>query len=918
MTSTSGNGRGPQNRKKTTSSSNNNSYRKTNGTSTKRKSPAGSRKYEEDEEIDFDLLKMIGFICCIGLVIFLFLCTIGTFSSEIDGSLNFCDYISRFMFGIFGINAYIVPIAAFLLTWFIKVNSRNIKAYIKFFSIIALIVSVGVFFHVGAYGNDLITTEKFAKDFYVHAYSNSFFNKGGGILFGSIAFGLSKLLSNIGCIFFTIVLSFVSIILIFDKFFKKFFTESKTVIAKGSEKIKDEYDKLDDEEEEDEYIKKGRTGKTLNDTFLAPENSVSKQSESEKKNFKIMDGFSAPSVVNKENVPEETDKTVLVKPVNEKKDIHRIIIKDDNNKSEPEKNTTYDDEEWLQPVSSKNESSKENIAETKVITPVPVSNTKDISEITPAFDENIYDKTENVETPEPEKKNVHLRSRDKNLSFDEGSKSIKKPSKANYVLPPLNLLESSKGVSSGNSDYELQQLAATLESTLDEFKVKAKVTNYTVGPSVIRFELQPDHGVKVSSIKNLEDDIKLNLAASNIRIEAPIPGKSAVGIEIPNKEKTAVAFGDIVKSDKFANFDSKVAFAIGKDISGENIVFDIAKMPHVLIAGQTGSGKSVCINTLIMSILYKAKPDEVKLVMIDPKVVELNIYNGLPHMPIPVVTDPKKATSVLQWCVKEMDNRYRMFAEANARDIKSYNKIAESQDESTPEAERIKKLPLLVIIVDELADLMMVASKDVEASITRLAQLARAAGIHLVIATQRPSVDVITGIIKANMPSRIAFSVTSGIDSRTILDKNGAEKLLGKGDMLFYPAGYSDPVRVQGCFVSDSEIANVVDYIKGQKACSSYTQESMAEEIESSCNNSDSGESSGQTYDELFAEAGRLFIKSDKATIGVLQRVFSIGFNRAARIMDQLEEAGCVGPDEGKKPRKVLMNADEFEDFLNS
>lgn len=391
----------------------------------------------------------------------------------------------------------------------------------------------------------------------------------------------------------------------------------------------------------------------------------------------------------------------------------------------------------------------------------------------------------------------------------------KEDGKKVYKFPPYDLLVKGKNKNGGNADRELKETAMRLEQTLDNFGVKVTVTNYSQGPSVTRYELQPEQGVKVSKIVGLADDIKLNLAATDIRIEAPIPGKAAVGIEVPNKENMAVAFRDLVESKEFKQFPSNLAFAVGKDIGGQTVVTDIAKMPHMLIAGATGSGKSVCINTIIMGILYKAKPEDVKLIMIDPKVVELSVYNGIPHLLIPVVTDPKKAAAALHWGVAEMTDRYKKFADFNVRDLKGYNKKVESMQASgDPEAP--ERLPQILIIVDELADLMMVSPGEVEESICRLAQLARACGIHLIIATQRPSVDVITGLIKANMPSRVAFAVSSGVDSRTILDMVGAEKLLGKGDMLFYPQGYPKPARVQGAFVSDKEVSDVVDFLKNQ------------------------------------------------------------------------------------------------------
>ena len=486
-----------------------------------------------------------------------------------------------------------------------------------------------------------------------------------------------------------------------------------------------------------------------------------------------------------------------------------------------------------------------------------------------------------------------------------------------YVFPSLDLLSKGKSLSS-SGETELRETAIKLQQVLHSFGVDVQVTDYSKGPSVTRYELQPEKGVKVSRIVGLADDIKLNLAAADIRIEAPIPGKAAVGIEVPNKENTTVALRSLLESKEFLSHESNLAFAAGKDIGGKTIVTDIAKMPHVLIAGSTGSGKSVCINTLIMSILYKANPEDVKLIMIDPKVVELSVYNGIPHLLIPVVTDPKKAAGALHWAVAEMTKRYQLFADYNVRDLEGYNDkiktIEHIEDETKPE-----KMPQIVVIVDELADLMMVAPGDVEEAICRLAQLARAAGIHLILATQRPSVNVITGLIKANMPSRIAFAVSSGVDSRTIIDMNGAEKLLGKGDMLFYPAGYPKPARVQGAFVSDKEVQSVVAFLIKQQGEVSYNTE-VEQHVTSSASGVGSsagiGGSSADELDAYFVEAGKFIIEKDKASIGMLQRMFKIGFNRAARIMDQLCDAGVVGEEEGTKPRKIIMSMEQFEQYI--
>ena len=499
-------------------------------------------------------------------------------------------------------------------------------------------------------------------------------------------------------------------------------------------------------------------------------------------------------------------------------------------------------------------------------------------------------------------------------SVEQSVRAMEEQPQKIYRIPPMNLLVKGKK-GGGDSDAHLRATALKLEQTLQNFGVGVHVTNASCGPSVTRYELQPEQGVKVSKIVGLADDIKLNLAVADLRIEAPIPGKAAVGIEVPNSENTAVMLRDLLESDEFKNSRSLISFAVGKDIAGKVVVADIAKMPHLLVAGATGSGKSVCINTLIMSIIYKADPEDVKLILVDPKVVELSVYNGIPHLMIPVVTDPKKAAGALNWAVAEMEKRYKLFAEYNVRDLKGFNEKV-LRGETGEDAK--KKLPQIIIIIDELADLMMVAPGEVEGAICRLAQLARAAGLHLILATQRPSVNVITGLIKANMPSRIAFSVSSGVDSRTIIDMNGAEKLLGKGDMLFYPSGYPKPVRVQGSFVSDKEVQKVVDYLIDKNGSTAYSNELEEHMMTADVPTSISGVSAEDTDDRdvYFTEAGQLIIDKDRASIGMLQRMFKIGFNRAARIMDQLAEAGVVGPEEGTKPRKVLMSKEEFDAYI--
>ena len=499
--------------------------------------------------------------------------------------------------------------------------------------------------------------------------------------------------------------------------------------------------------------------------------------------------------------------------------------------------------------------------------------------------------------------------KEEELSLDSVTEKAAKP----YVFPPLSLLKRSH-TQEEEKRSEIEKNAQTLKETLKSFGITVSISNVSVGPSVTRYELQPEQGVKLAKIVSLSNDIKMRLAASDIRIEAPIPGKSAVGIEVPNKNSQVVYLGDILSSPAFQENQMKMAFGVGKDIGGKVVVTDIAKMPHLLVAGATGAGKSVSINTLIMSILYRYSPEEVRMIMVDPKVVELQVYNGIPHLLIPVVTDPKKAAAALNWAVAEMTSRYKKFAAYGVRDLAGYNEKIRGLSEEEREKEGLSVLPQILIIIDELADLMMVSASEVEDAIVRLTQLARACGMHLIIATQRPSVNVITGLIKANVPSRIAFSVSSGVDSRTIIDMNGAEKLLGKGDMLFFPQNLPKPIRVQGAFVSDEEVAKVTEFLKAQGEADYNHAISKSLEKDSS---EEAGGAQGDR-DELFAEAGALVIETDKASIGFLQRKFRIGFNRAARIMDQLATEHVVGEEEGTKARKVLMNIDEFEELLST
>lgn len=504
-------------------------------------------------------------------------------------------------------------------------------------------------------------------------------------------------------------------------------------------------------------------------------------------------------------------------------------------------------------------------------------------------------------------KKVEEKKEEKNIKEEMQLQHAMEVEDENYEYPPIELLAKTTKKAPKGGAKALTDTASRLQKTLYSFGVSAKVENVSVGPAITRYELKPAEGVRVSKIANLADDIALNLAAETIRIEAPIPGKQAVGIEIPNKEKEMVHIREVVESPEFANNKSKLSIALGKDVAGQPMIADIAKMPHVLVAGSTGSGKSVCINTVITSIIYNAKPSEVKLIMVDPKIVELSVYNGIPHLLIPVVTEPRKAAGALTWAVQEMEDRYNKFAVKGVRDLAGYNKVLEKEE--------FGRLPQIVIIIDELADLMMVAAKDVEDAICRLAQKARAAGMHLVIATQRPSVDVITGLIKANVPSRISFAVSSQIDSRTILDMAGAEKLLGKGDMLFYPAGASKPVRVQGAFISDEEVEKIVDFVKANGQAN-YREDiiqsidkanSTDREIDEATNDDDT--------DPLLLDAIEMVVETGQASTSFIQRRFKVGYARAGRIIDQMEERGIISGYQGSKPREVLMPKERWEEL---
>ena len=944
------------------------SGKRTSSSNRTRKSTTNSRSRQAQRTAqDSELFHEFGLIVLFVVMVILFCCNFG-----IIGPVG--NAVSGVLFGIFGFTAYIAPIVIFLAVAFWFANEGNPTAVRKMIAGVVLFLMLGVIC-------DLIARTAGSMEQYdiKLLYTNcSTGKKGGGILAGSICYLLLHYLETVGTVLVVLLCSVISLILVTERSFLN-------SMRNGGDRIRElsredavrrrENAQIRRQEQEERNSQREEARRIREEERRIREEERRLRAE-EKENEQILNAIPRREKKVSGVMMDTSLKKQEAQPVGRREDIHEIVYEEDAQEipvveetrvtssdfdkikvtgmhqvtmqetaaEEPYEEIPVEEvtsaatfkkpferrESWqeeaalLTPQAESIRIHKEDIPEPVEEPVTEWQSSSDMRQLQPETEPVVREPAETATTesrirpkitaPEPPKGN--------SLAEDQIHKDIAKAAKqppAEYRIPPLSLLQKGKAAT-GDSSRELKETAMRLQQTLNTFGVKVTITDISQGPSVTRYELQPEQGVKVSKIVGLADDIKLNLAATDIRIEAPIPGKAAIGIEVPNKENMTVALRDLLESKEFQEFNSNIAFAVGKDIAGKTVVADIAKMPHMLIAGATGSGKSVCINTLIMSILYKAHPDDVKLIMVDPKVVELSVYNGIPHLLIPVVTDPKKASAALHWGVSEMEDRYRKFADYNVRDLKGYNKKIETMP--VPEGEEApKKMPQIVIIVDELADLMMVCPGEVEESICRLAQLARAAGIHLIIATQRPSVDVITGLIKANMPSRVAFSVSSGVDSRTILDMNGAEKLLVTGDMLFYPQGYSKPARVQGAFVSDKEVSDVVDYLKNQALGNTYSN--YAEDIEekiknigSSGGSSGSGSGGGNDRDEYFEEAARFIIDKDKASIGMLQRVLKIGFNRAARIMDQLCEYGVVGEEEGTKPRKVLMSMEQFEQLL--
>ncbi len=850
--------------------------KKATGTQKRKYNHKNQKRVKESGQIQDEIILVVALV----VSILLFLSNFG-----LCGLVG--DAVSSFIFGMIGAEAYILPFIIFFLTAFHISNMGNRKAGQK-------IMGACVFFIALAGLLELIAHSYQSSVKIFEYYLNSADHRsGGGIIGGILVMLFCSLFDKVATYIILIAIMLIAMITVTGKaIFTYIAKKSKTSLEERRE-----YQKLriEQQQELEAVSKTNDQGRRPPKTFLldhrnnsggqplpevkSPGQSDLKQKPGKKPVIDLLDRKQK-----KEN-KEEGDLPIL--------NFHHLF------EEEPEQSTP------LGGVSLYEEELRNKFGSVE---------TESVQEANQGTDEyTVEAHVTNVEQKEPKNEKLVKDAATSSTEVEELGINQTVQQKE-YIFPPVNLLSAPKGKSNKPGQADLKETAIKLQSTLESFGVHVTITNVSCGPAVTRYELQPEQGVKVSRITALADDIKLNLAAADVRIEAPIPGKAAVGIEVPNKENSMVSFREMIESKEFTEHPSDIAFAVGKDIGGQTIITDIGKMPHLLIAGATGSGKSVCINTLIMSILYKSKPSDVRMIMVDPKVVELNVYNGIPHLLIPVVTDPKKASAALNWAVMEMTERYKKFADAGVRDLKGYNEkaaaVAHLNDASC------QKLPQIVIIIDELADLMMVAPGEVEDAICRLAQMARAAGLHLIIATQRPSVNVITGLIKANIPSRIAFAVSSAIDSRTILDGSGAEKLLGKGDMLFFPSGYPKPVRIQGAFISDKEVSSVVEFLKKNNNEAVYS-----DDIHDKINNAKLGDGAGtggaDERDEYFAEAGKFIIEKDKASIGMLQRVYKIGFNRAARIMDQLAEAGVVGPEEGTKPRKILMSEEQFEQYLD-
>lgn len=916
-----------RNGKKTTT------QRKKTNTSGRKKQPAKSKQPEKNKQIQDNQLRndciiLFSIACAIILILTNF---------NLAGTLG--RGIKWFMFGVFGVMEYIFPFVLAASVIFLMVNRDLIRvARIKTVAVYGLlIVLCGMIQCV--YNKPAVMESNVGE---VFTYCADY--KAGGGFSGGI---LCKVLSPIGAIgtfVILMILAIICIVIITEKSFVSGLKNVRNNSQRMMQEAKEDYSayrqhsasRHENDMSDEEYHRlreeeraKARLRKIEKKEKQLAEKKAREEYLANARMNNVVRGVTSDTLITGDVQPEPEIDIHEIEVDRERKDEYSADIYEPDNRMKPVdkaqvivddsddlfENLYSDDKsaDSVMPAQSVQEIQDDYYSEELQYQEADSSDSMmdNYSYSEPDADEDVYDMQEDEATDYAGDIQEEPEADVQDNVITESSVPEKKPKKV-YKFPPISLLKKNPGAASGGK-AEYRMTAQRLQETLLTFGVKVTITDISCGPTVTRYELQPEQGVKVSKIVSLSDDIKLNLAAADIRIEAPIPGKAAIGIEVPNKEAGSVYFRELVESKEFKESQSAISFGVGKDIAGKTIIADIAKMPHMLIAGATGSGKSVCINTIIMSILYKAKPEDVRLIMVDPKVVELSVYNGIPHLLLPVVTDPKKAAGALNWAVNEMTDRYKKFAAMQVRNIKGYNDVVVKKNKEGIDPP-MEKLPQIVIIIDELADLMMVAPGEVEDAICRLAQLARAAGIHMVIATQRPSVNVVTGLIKANIPSKIAFAVSSGIDSRVIIDMNGAEKLLGKGDMLYFPSNLPKPLRVQGAFVSDEEVENVVSFLKENAEEVSY-DESIAQATVSQ--ESMPGSSKGDDErDSLFADAGRFVIENEKGSIGSLQRHFKIGFNRAGRIMDQLADAKVVGPELGTKPRKVDMTMEEFETLL--
>ncbi|MBR0038736.1 MAG: DNA translocase FtsK [Lachnospiraceae bacterium] len=923
-------------------------------TKSKKRMTSAERVSKKEQAERNSFIKVVGTIIAIFITVFI---ALSNFS--LCGSIG--NIIRSWVLSFFGTFGYFFPIVmgiSILISLFNSDRKSNIKIYSLLFFYISIICLFESLIHDFSIEDDYFNAINASIIRATNYFSFSTSNFSGGVVGTGISFLTYKAIGKVGSLILFGTLSLITFILLFGLglsrdiayFFRSIFLFVPNMIAKHNERIEEDRQiAIDNENILMNTIEKSKkanlkvsfdsnysgnrlvlepieetkrrtfdtsniniTAKDIQSRFYSQENEVDYTSTPQSQLLNQLKKKSINEVLFEEKEKGITKSPFFytdgMKPINELENIN-IPNKNDVNVFENSYiNVTNQQKDNSFSVSS-TEGFEDEEPEFKDDEKSFASGLKDLR------DNDKVDENTNAKELLTNIKNKNIEFENKSLKNDTGINVSRKRHKK-YKFPPTSFLHRTEK-STKSTDPSLNEKAGILVETLKQFGVGVTVTNITVGPSVTRFELKPDIGVKISKILSLENDVKLALAASEIRIEAPIPGKAAIGIEIANAKSSGVLLGDIVATSEFRNAESKLTVAIGKDISGKSIITDLRKMPHLLIAGATGSGKSVCVNSLITSLIYKASPEDVRLIMVDPKVVELQIYDGIPHLLIPVVTNPKKAAGALNWAVSEMTRRYNLIQEKRVRDIESYNQAIEGDidkigvnEDNEASLEPVSKLPYIVIIIDEFADLMMVASKDVENAIMRIAQLARACGIYLVIATQRPTVNVISGSIKTNVPSRISFAVSSGIDSQTILDRRGAEKLLGHGDMLYFPQGIPEPIRVQGCYVSEEEILNIVNFVKDDNVVYDEVAENAIEKgvtVESGGSGFDPNEK-----DDMFVEAGRLVIEQQNASIGMLQRRFRMGFNRAARVIDQLEAEGVISAQDGKKPREVLMSIDDF------